>query len=126
MFQLEILGAKILDMGIFEKAGIHEKGAGDNIALYTTVCRTIAGNVPVQTPVWVYGVGRASIKASLSCIHISYDFKRLSYEDLVRLREAVARGEDQYLLEVPRGVEIVVGMLISDVPPDTGLGQARA
>jgi hypothetical protein len=123
MFQLEILGAKILDMSVFEKVGIYEKGAGDNIALYRLVCRTIAGIVPPQTPVWVYGAGRVSVKASLSCMHISYNFKRMSYENLVRLREAVARGEDDYVLEVPRGAEIVAGMLISDVSPEAGPGQ---
>jgi hypothetical protein len=84
MFQLEVLHANILDMGIFERAGINEKMVGDDIAVYILVCHTIAGNVPVQTPVWVYGVGRSSVKATLSPMTIDYDFERMSYEAQVR------------------------------------------
>jgi hypothetical protein len=124
MFQLEILGANILDMGIFERAGIHEKTVGDNIAVYILACRTIAGNVPLQAPVWVYGAGKLSVKASLSYIFVDYDLKRMSYEGLVRLREAHARQEALYLLGAPLGTEIAAGMLISDVPPEAGPGQA--
>jgi hypothetical protein len=32
-------------------------------------------------------------------------------------------GRDHYLLEVPRGAEIVAGMLISNVPPEAEPGQ---
>ncbi len=123
MFQLEILSANILDMDILKKIGI-EKVVGDNVAPYITVCRTIAGNVPAQMPVWVYGAGKLSVKATLSLMIIDYDFERMSYEAQVRFWDSYDINQDHYVLEVPRGVEIVVGMLISDVPPDAGPGQA--
>ena len=124
MFQLEILDAKILDMSVLEGVGMYEKGAGDAVAVYMARCRTVVKGAPLNAPVvWVYGAGRPSVKASLGHVFIDYDLKHASYESLVRLRQAYARQEGHYLLEVPRGAEIAAGMLISDVPPDAAQGQ---
>jgi hypothetical protein len=71
-------------MDILRKIGIDEKAVGDNIAVYILVCHTIAGNVPLQTPVWVYGAGKLSVKATLSPMIMDYDFERMSYEAQVR------------------------------------------
>jgi hypothetical protein len=125
MFQLEILGAKILDMSLLEEVGMYEKGTGGNVAIYTLVCRTTVGSVPIHTPsVWVYGAGRASVKASLSRIIVDYNLERMSYDKLVRFWDSYAK-QDHYVLEVPLGAEIVAGMLISNVPPDVAPGQAE-
>ena len=125
MFQLEILHAKILDMSVLERVGMYEKGAGDAVAVYMARCRTVVRGAPINAPVvWVYGAGRPGVKASLGHVFIDYDLKHASYESLVRLWDSLARREDHYLLEVPRGAEIAAGMLISDVPPDAEQGGA--
>jgi hypothetical protein len=124
MFQLEILSANILDMDILKKIGINEKVVGDDIAVYILGCHTIAGNVPARIPVWVYGAGKLSVKATLSLMIIDYGFERMSYEAQVRFWDSYDINQGHYVLEVPRGAEIVAGMLISDVPPDAGPGQA--
>jgi hypothetical protein len=111
MFQFEVLDA-----------GPIEKMSSDAHVVWGVGCRRVVGDFPCgKHSVWVYGAGRSSVKASLSYVFVSYDFKHMSYDSLVRLRDP--RGRRIYLLGVPRGVEIAAGMLISDVPPDAGPGQ---
>ena len=119
MFQLEILSAKIVDMGLLEKLGVYEEGAGDDVVTYIVYCRIAVGDLPIGSMpvVWVYGAGRPSVKASLSYAWVHYDFERMSYDAWVRVRDSFTR-EGYYALEAPPGAEIAAGMLISDVPPD--------
>jgi hypothetical protein len=124
VFQLEVVYADIVDMGLLEEIGIYKKGAGDNVAVYALVCRTTAGSTLIHTPsVWVYGAGKLSVKASLSYVFVNYYPKDKSRDGLARFWDSIDINLGHYLLEVPRGAEIVAGMLISDVPPDAGPGQ---
>jgi hypothetical protein len=124
MFQLEVVHAGILDMDILKKIGIDEEVVGDDIVVYILVCRTIAGSAPLRAPVWVHGAGKPSVKATLSPMTIDYDFKRMSYEAQVRFWDSYDINLDRYVLEAPRGAEIVAGMMISNVPPDAEPGQS--
>ena len=111
MFQLEILDARI-----------YGKDRNREDAVMYVACRAVVGNLPRGSllPVWVYGAGRPTVQATIS--YMSVHPGRGEDFDITHFAGPRAtRGV--YVLERRPGEEIAVGMMISDVPPDTLQGQ---
>ena len=105
MFQLEILDMRI-----------YGEGSNSEDPVMFVACGAIVGDLPRGSllPVWVYGDGRPTIRATIS--YMSWHGRGESFDITHFAGPRATRGV--YVLERTPDEEIAVGMMISDVSPN--------
>lgn len=113
MFQLEIINA-----------GIYGKDWNREDPVVHVACRVVVGDLPRRSllPVWVYGAGRPTVKATISYLSVHPGGVGVEDWDMADFVGPQARGV--YVLHRTPGEEIAVEMMISDVHPDALQGHA--